>query len=577
MKKIVIIFLLLLSEILFSCSKSDNASIEFDIDSNIVIELDEYDIYYNFSEYVKVYNNNKLVDYDELEFYCNSRIPKEGINEFTVQYYYDSVKYEEKFKVNFINSNINIKVYFGKNIKTYKVKNIQDLSLPEDYTVDNEKLNIEGYYLEEQYLNKFNNNTELKDDLTLYAKFNYTINYVPNNIIKSDVIVNLDNYINKLIDTTTSYIPSWNKEGFKGRWNYIDGVFLNSLINLYIDNNDLKYKKFFLNYINYYINENGDFINPKDLSSGFKDDELDSICESKILFDAYEMTNDIRYLKAIETSYQALVNMPKCQNSNNFWHKVSYENQIWLDGMYMYVPFLARYAKMKNDTDIFSLIKLQYEYIRNNMFDEEKKLYYHGHDTTKTIFWADKKTGNSQNFWLRSNGWFIVSLVDVLEYFPDGTDKEYLRNLLNEAITGLLNYQDELTKLFFQLIDKGNTAYYINDNYLNSLKNKTNKVIYKNYIESSGSAMIAYTLLKASRLNYISGEYKQIGNMIFERLYDYSFNNNSLNNICITAGLGPANNEYRDGSIAYYLAENVGSDDAKGVGPFIMAYIEYKK
>ena len=42
-----------------------------------------------------------------------------------------------------------------------------------------------------------------------------------------------------------------------------------------------------------------------------------------------------------------------------------------------------------------------------------------------------------------------------------------------------------------------------------------------------------------------------------------------------TAGLGPGSNPYRDGSISYYLAEPVGSNDAKGVGPFIMAYLEY--
>ncbi len=576
MKKIII-FLFLLSGILFSCSENKKDYIKFDIDSNIIIELDEYDMYYDFSDVVKVYNNDILVDYNQLEIYCNSRIPKEGLNVFTVEYNYNFVKYEEKFNVYFVDSNINVKIYFGKNVKTYKVKSIKELNLANEYTIEKEKLIVEGYYLDELYLNEFNKNIDIKDDITLYAKFKYNMNYSPNKVNKDDVIFNLDNYITNLIDETTSYIPSWNKEGFKGRWNYIDGVFLNSLVNLYYDSNDLKYKNFFLKYINYYIDGNGEFINPKDLTSGFKDDELDSICESKILFDAYEMTKDSRYLKAIDTTYNALINMPKCKNSLNFWHKSSYENQIWLDGMYMYVPFLARYAKMTNDFDTFSLIKKQYEYIRNNMFDETKKLYYHGHDTTKSIFWADKKTGNSKNFWLRSNGWFIVSLVDVLQYFPEGENKDYLKEILLEAIKGILNYQDEETKLFFQLIDKGNTAYYINDYYLNSLKNNTNNIIYKNYIESSGSAMISYALLKASRLNYIDAKYEEIGTLIFERLYDYSFKNNSLNNICITAGLGPANNKYRDGSIAYYLAENVGSDDAKGVGPFIMAYIEYKK
>ncbi|MDE5855671.1 MAG: hypothetical protein K2H06_01350, partial [Anaeroplasmataceae bacterium] len=57
--------------------------------------------------------------------------------------------------------------------------------------------------------------------------------------------------------------------------------------------------------------------------------------------------------------------------------------------------------------------------------------------------------------------------------------------------------------------------------------------------------------------------------------YGYSYKEGSLNNICITAGLGPESNKVRDGSIEYYLAEPVGKDDAKGVGPFLMAYLEY--
>ena len=48
--------------------------------------------------------------------------------------------------------------------------------------------------------------------------------------ITPDTIKNhMDNYIDSLINDTKDYVPSWNKESFKGRWNYIDGVFLNIL------------------------------------------------------------------------------------------------------------------------------------------------------------------------------------------------------------------------------------------------------------------------------------------------------------------------------------------------------------
>ncbi len=582
MKKIISLILIILSFLLFSCnnvSNIDNSTtniIRFDID-DITININDYNDNYNFSNYVRVYNNDNLINYEELNINRLGNI-QEGLCKFEVEY----LGQRNEFIVNFIENFYNVSINYGNRIQKYQIKENDTLAnqnLSNKYTVNNETMSIEGYYLDKEYKYKYDINNRITSELNLYANLEYDFSYIRNSI-DSDIIYNtLNTYIDELMNSTDSYIPSWNKESFKGKWNYIDGVFLNSIINLFYETNNNKYKDFYLNYIDYYINENGEFIDPRTNDLAYNSKELDSVCESRILFDAYEMTKDIRYLNAINNTYNSLMEMPKAEGCNNFSHKAIYNNQIWLDGMYMYVPFLARYAKLNNRNDLFNLIKEQYEYIRNHMYDEAKKLYYHGNDTTKSIFWSDKTTGNSSNFWLRSNGWYIVSLVDVLEYYPNGDNKDYLINLLEEAIKGLLDYQENNTKLFYQLIDKGNTIYYVDYSYFEGLNNKNYyySSYVKNYLESSGSSMIAYTLIKGASLGYLDDKYLNIGLDIFEGIYDYSFKNGSLNNICITAGLGPENKLYRDGSIAYYLAENVGSDDAKGVGPFLMAFIEYSK
>lgn len=435
---------------------------------------------------------------------------------------------------------------------------------------------LEGAYSDAEYTIPFDWSLSIQKDTTIYLKWNL--------ISKTEV---MDAYLDHLITSTTGYIPYWNKESFKGRWNYIDGVFLNSIVNLYYDTlstNPTKaesYKTFFINYIDYYIDEDGKFINPQTKEPGYASGELDSICESKILFDAYDFTQDVRYLKAIDNTYKELMKQSRVMNSNqNFSHKETYKNQIWLDGMYMYAPFYARYAKTNSVNAIFEEICGQYQFIRENMFDETKKLYYHGYDSTKTIFWADKEKGVSSSFWLRSIGWYLVSLVDILEYFPEGEEKESLTTLLQEAVEGIMQYQDKETKMFYQIVDLGKTEIEVSGSMLEALKNKKyeayydSKVKIANYLESSGSSMISYVLLKGSRLGYLDSSYSDSGKEIFEGIYNHSFKNNVLNDICITAGLGPATNPYRDGSHEYYLAEPVGSDDAKGVGPFLMAYLE---
>jgi unsaturated rhamnogalacturonyl hydrolase len=50
-----------------------------------------------------------------------------------------------------------------------------------------------------------------------------------------------------------------------------------------------------------------------------------------------------------------------------------------------------------------------------------------------------------------------------------------------------------------------------------------------------------------------------------------------MDGICLVAGLGPDNNTRRDGTFEYYISEPIVKNDAKGVGPFIMAYTEVLK
>lgn len=421
-------------------------------------------------------------------------------------------------------------------------------------------------------------------------------NFTPN----EQIVQTLNGYVNSLMDETTSYIPAWGKEGFKNRWNYIDGLFMNMTVSMYnnsVGEQKQKYGDFFINYINYYVDKDGYFVQPqpsgddydRTTNPGYKVDELDSVYQSNVLFDAYEKTGDSRYLTAIEYTYSCLTNtnyIPIAKVSyGNYSHKKSYTNQIWLDGFTMYVPFMCKYATLKNQSATFHQIRLQYQYAREHMFNEQKGLYYHGNDTTKRIFWANGKTGNSSSFWLRSEGWFIYSLVESLAYFPEGEDKQYLKGLLVEAIEGVLPYRDSQTGMFMQLIDKGNSSIYVSSSYFKGLKNTAYKntdgsyrsAAVNNYAESSGSSIIAYALMKGSSLGYLKGEYNLLGKQIFESVYAHSFKNGKLENICITAGLGPEDKTYRDGSSAYYLAEKVGSNDAKGVAPFLMAFIEYSK
>ena len=93
--------------------------------------------------------------------------------------------------------------------------------------------------------------------------------------------------------------------------------------------------------------------------------------------------------------------------------------------------------------------------------------------------------------------------------------------------------------------------------------------------------MIAYAILKGVRLEVLPERYQKIGVEIFNGICNKYLSevNGDLNlgGICLVAGLGPDKDRRRDGTYEYYISEPVVENDAKGVGPLIMAYTEIKK
>ena len=350
----------------------------------------------------------------------------------------------------------------------------------------------------------------------------------------------------------TSYLQNYT--AYKTYWNYEDGCILMGCQQMYEATGDAYYRQFILDYLHTRIAEDGRIVNF--LTEEYNTDDLNL---SKVLFFAYQETGEERFRKALDFSASRLEKHPRC-TCGSFWHKTIYPNQIWLDGLYMVQPFYMEYDTKLGKKEHYRDILTQFQNVRAFLFDEEKGLAYHGYDESREQPWADKETGRSQNFWLRSLGWYAMALVDTISLCDQQIYEVYaeLKSDLKALLQGLLRYQDEASRLFYQVVDHPEAE--------------------GNYLETSGSAMVAYALLKGSRLGVISAErYQERGKEIMEALIAQKLTEADgqyhLNDICAVAGLGPG--ERRDGSIAYYLSEKIVSDDAKGVGPFIMAYAQY--
>ncbi|MGL4403724.1 MAG: glycoside hydrolase family 88/105 protein [Fusobacteriaceae bacterium] len=364
-------------------------------------------------------------------------------------------------------------------------------------------------------------------------------------------------YLDKLIGNSRPDMPLWNIEGIRAGktlgWNYIDGCMIKGVLSMYKMTQDERYLRFADEFIDYYIFKDGSI-------KGFSKDEfnIDSINEGKVLFELYKITRKDKYRKAIETVFGQLKEQPRTKEGN-FWHKKIYPNQVWLDGIYMALPFYMEYEVEYNNCKNFYDVYNQIMNVDRIMKDQKTGLTHHGYDESRSVFWCDKETGLSHTYWIRSLGWYVMALVDILEIMEGKMEDEFLniKKIFIQAIDALLKYQDE-SGMWYQVLDFGGRE--------------------GNYLETSGSAMYAYTLLKGVRLGYLNEEYREKGEKAFygicEKYLTEKKGELNLGGICLVAGLGPEENKKRDGSYEYYISEPIVENDAKGVGPFLLAFIE---
>ena len=368
----------------------------------------------------------------------------------------------------------------------------------------------------------------------------------------------IEGYVRSLIERSTPERTVWNVERLqKGKpmsWNYIDGCMLTALMEMSRITGDDAYFDFARAVADTFVGEDG-AIRTFDADKH----NLDDINEGRVLFELYERTGLEKYRRAAVGLWAALNTQPRTFEGS-FWHKQIYPNQVWLDGIYMAQPFSALYQKHFGAGD-YSDVFRQIMTVQARMRDRRTGLYCHGYDASRAAFWADPVTGRSKCFWLRSLGWFSVALADLIEIIPPCDGRNRLIAVFADLMKSLLAFSDPETGMYSQVPDRPDEK--------------------GNYLESSGSAMVAYAMLKGARLGVLDKAYAAQGQKTFDGIIEKYLRceggEMNLGGICLVAGLGPEDNRRRDGTYAYYISEPVVENDAKGVAPFVLCYTEIRR
>ena len=350
----------------------------------------------------------------------------------------------------------------------------------------------------------------------------------------------------------------------KPRWSYTSGTEMGAMLDTYLAYKDESILDYLKKYPERMINEKGEATGYK-----YEDFNLDNVRPGKFLLELYKLDSKPNVLVTLKKLFKQLEKQPRTKEGV-YWHKAIYANQVWLDGIFMGLPYYTaaapmlkgeKKAKKYYDDAVEQIIKTD-----KRTFDEPTGLWKHAWDETHTMFWADSISGKSKHSWARAMGWYTMAMVEVLDNLPeDYSRRQEVIDVFQKAMAALVRYQDKKSGVWYDVLD---------------VKDE------RNYLESTASCMFAYCLLKGARKGYLDESYRKAGVKAYNGILKQFIRVNadktiSLTRCCEVSGLGPGPGPYvkepnyrRDGSFDYYMSEPIRDNDGKGVGPFIWASLE---
>ena len=263
-------------------------------------------------------------------------------------------------------------------------------------------------------------------------------------------------------------------------WSYPQGFMLWAFIRLFEKTGDTKYCDYVLDYCSYHVKANGEI-------PAFTGISLDDILPGSILVWAWIKTGEEKYKIACDRVFNNFNDYPR-NSDGGFWHSRELPHEMWVDGLFMGLMFLARYGKYIGNKDFcFSETVRQLSLIFERCEKNSSGLLFHAYSEDRKAAWANPASGNSPEIWSEGLGWYAMILTEALELLPpDQAGYDRLVTQLEKLIDGLEKSQDPGSGLWFQVVDKPRGE--------------------RNWCDTSGSAMFLYAVKKAGLLGLCSRE-----------------------------------------------------------------------
>ncbi|KAL4866508.1 hypothetical protein BDV12DRAFT_172722 [Aspergillus spectabilis] len=293
---------------------------------------------------------------------------------------------------------------------------------------------------------------------------------------------------------------------------------------------------------------------------------LDRLSVGRGLLDQYDKTGNNTYKNTLDALRTSIDLQPR-NAFGGLWYYV-YPNWSYLDGMFSLLsfppPLYTSTIDNSNTTSVSSDLFDQLDLLWSRCHDNTTGLLFHGYDASKTASWANPTTGASPFVWGRALGWFMMGLVDLLELNLVHSDDRVStwRARFIDLANALVQAVDPTSGAWWQVISAPGRE--------------------GNYIESSASAMLVYTLYKGVRLGLLSesdkaeANYTAVAKQAYRELVDRFVVENEDGTLSYNGTVGVCSLN-STATYEYYVHQPLVYNSVLGSAAFIRASIEYER
>ncbi len=340
-----------------------------------------------------------------------------------------------------------------------------------------------------------------------------------------------------LVESTMQRYPT--AESLKG-WGYAKSLYLYGVYLVYLRTKDPRYLEHIKSWIDLHIDDKGTINRPINA--------LDYMLPGNLLLILYQETKQEKYKLAAESIRKVFDTYPRTKDGG-FWHatNASRQWQLWADGVFMALPFLARYGQMFGDSayandEVTKQLLIYYQHLN----DPATGLLWHAYDESGAQPWANPTTHTSAFHWCRAIGWYGMTLIQILDILPKNHPKRNdLIKIVQQLAKAYEKYQDPKTGLWYQVVDKGGVE--------------------GNWLETSSSSMYSYMMWVGAKRGYLSKHYADVALKGYRGvLTKLSMGADGLTNLVdICEGTNVSD-------LAYYFARKRNQNDFHGLGAFLI-------